>query len=511
MFKIFISQDDDPFIVKIMNHGLKTAESARMHKWMALRIALAISLRIPTEPDPGLDDLPKGTEYDLRQVSWFGQEKQGGLYPVSGIRTDYTNAYKALLSVYHDENLIQNNERFRLLLQRHIRRGLREIRTTWKEQHDFYEYLYQSLFSDVPDASDIDTANSDNLVPRLMDALMEIGVSAEMREVLTGPRITRVLVFLSDVHDLDRTRRGLEKISFSLGLKDKGVFLENTQTPKVAALDVPRPAESWEKIIGSDLWNWMEKPPSSMWLPVWPGVDVLGTPFVMDLSKAPHLLVAGTTGSGKSVCLHALIIALLKFGGKHLQLCLIDPKKVEFSSYSQLPILFGQQVYNSARDSLGVLKELVAEMEDRINRLSAAGWRDIEQAEEKGETHMPRIVVFVEELADFFSMTPDAEDLLIKLAQKARATGIHLVLATQRPDAQTFRGQLRSNIPARIALSVQKSTESKIILDETGAERLTGQGDMLIKETGGKCIRVHGVLVGPDDIARAVNFVRGQQ
>jgi S-DNA-T family DNA segregation ATPase FtsK/SpoIIIE len=502
MVKIYPSKEDESFILKIL--GKQGLGTYKLPKWAALRLALAISLRIPTEPGEELDMETRGKEIDLKQLTGLGQDKDN-TNTRRGQSRDFTDAYRVLLSVYHNQDLFGDDEQFRVLLQRHIRRGFREMRTSWRESHDFHEYLFQELFSDASRQSHY---NVDLLEDRLLDALMQIGVHAEIRDSLSGPRITRTLIYLKDVHDLDRLRKGLEKISFTLGLRNQGVFMRPTDTPKVVALDVPRPPETWQRILGADLRQWISEPPSGARLPVWPGVDVLGRPFVLDLSLAPHLLVAGTTGSGKSVCLHSFLTALLRQNRDLLQICLIDPKKVEFSYYDNVPHLWGQKVFNEPDEMAGVLLQLSQEMERRESLLSKAGLRDLSEAEAKGRLNLSRIVVFVEELADLLMQVEAAEKPLVRLAQKARATGIHLILATQRPDAVTFSGLLRSNIPSRIAFTVQKSSESRIILDEVGAEHLSGSGDMLVKLVGKESVRIHGVYVGSDDISKCVNDAR---
>jgi S-DNA-T family DNA segregation ATPase FtsK/SpoIIIE len=346
----------------------------------------------------------------------------------------------------------------------------------------------------------------------LEQALQEIGVSAEIREALDGPRITRFLIHLPDINDLDRLKNGLEKIAFSLGLHEQGIFPATTGESKVIGLDVPRQRDTWQIIRGRQLADWARNYQGDARLPVWPGVDVLGRPVQFDLMRAPHLLVGGTTGSGKSVCLHALLVSLLlKNNSKQLRFCLIDPKRVEFEPYKGLPGLIGGGIVHDQQGALEVLTELVDVMEQRTHQLVELGVRDIEEAHAKGAADMPYILVFVEELADLLMQSRSVEEPLIRLAQKARATGIHLVLATQRPDAATFSGLLRSNIPSRIALTVQKGAESKIIIDQTGAERLTGLGDMLVKTAQGEVQRVHGVRVTADDIAAVVRAFAGGQ
>ena len=231
-------------------------------------------------------------------------------------------------------------------------------------------------------------------------------------------------------------------------------------------------------------------------------MDVLGEAVRIDLAEAPHLLVGGTTGSGKSVCLHALLLSLLwRLQPHDLQLVLIDPKRVELAQYAAFPHLQGRQVLEEIGDILESLGGLVEEMERRTLLLRQHGVANLAEGRATNNIELPYIVVVVEELADLLFQSREAEAPLVRLAQKARAVGIHLVLATQRPDAETLTGLLRSNVPARIALSVRTGSESKIILDETGAEKLLGAGDMLLRSRAGAPVqRAHGVWVGSDDI-----------
>jgi S-DNA-T family DNA segregation ATPase FtsK/SpoIIIE len=191
---------------------------------------------------------------------------------------------------------------------------------------------------------------------------------------------------------------------------------------------------------------------------------------------------------------------MLRFSSSVLKLALIDPKQVEFSVYQHCDYLYGGEVSTDASSARERIFELVEEMDSRYQTFAAAGVSNIAEARRKG-INLPYIAVFIEELADLVLQDRDIENQIVRLAQKARAAGIHLVLATQRPDAKTFSGLIRSNIPARIALTVQKGTESTIILDETGAENLLGAGDMLVKaKPGGQPERVHGVRATRSDI-----------
>lgn len=504
MGEIYTGAQDETTIQLVLEKGLNVP---RQPKWIVLRLALSQSLRIATPPDDFLDrieDRKGGGEYHLEQVT--GQGKPQG---EDGVRIDYDDAIRALLSVYHEQDLFNDEIAYRRLLQRHIRRGLREFRNGWRESHDFHEYLYQELFADQV----VENQAQPDLDTDLERGLSEIGVEGELRDSLPGPRITRFLIFLPNVNDLDKLNRGVGKLNFFLGLQNQGVFISNTSESKLVAVDVPRSRETWKTIPGSQLAEWIDRHEGNERLPIWPGVDVLGNPLALDLAEAPHLLVGGTTGSGKSVCLHSILVSILRNPSKSpVRFCLIDPKQTEFEPYRRLPseALFSGKVVNDPADALEILSELLREMESRTRKLVELGVRDIREAHEKGATDLPFLLVFVDELADLLMQSRQAEEPLIRLAQKARTTGIHLVLATQRPDAATFSGQLRSNIPSRIALTVQKSSESKIILDETGAEKLTGGGDMLVKTAHVELTRVHGVRVMADDIAAAISrFGRG--
>ncbi|MBK9365190.1 MAG: DNA translocase FtsK [Deltaproteobacteria bacterium] len=265
-------------------------------------------------------------------------------------------------------------------------------------------------------------------------------------------------------------------------------------------------------------------------LPLCPGVDTMGRPFWFDLSGAAHVLVAGTTGSGKSTAVHSLLCSLL-LGPRaaDVELVLIDPKQVELAPYRLLPTLWAppdEVEAPSAADALMVqagvghgrllvepqaieraLQRLIEEMERRYGLLQIAGVQNIIDLRSTEHAPLKWIVIVVEELADLVLGNLQAQALLVRLAQKGRAAGIHLIVATQRPDAETFVGVLRSNLPTRLALAVQRASESRIILDEEGAERLLKPGDMLYKEAGKPPIRLHGPAVGQatvNEIVRAL-------
>lgn len=493
MADIFTSKADELIIDQVLQYGFS---SVKAPKYTVLRLALAKSIRISTEPDESFDRIDeKGSEYTFPVLT--GKDYDAD---IDGIR-NFDDAICALLSVYHNEDLFGNLKRYRTLLQRHIRRGLHELRASWNRSHDFLAYLQEELFSGLEYSSNQEIPDTVEAI--LIDALKEIGVFAEIKNKIQGPRIDRYFLHLPNIQHFDQLKRGLEKLAFRLGLQQEGVFIHSTSEPKVVGMDIPRPRQNWKTIDANYLPKWAEQEKNNSRLAVWLGEDVLGEQFTFDLVDTPHLLIAGTTGSGKSISLHAILLSLLwTQSPENLQLALCDPKQVELAHYEHIPHLYGKGVVHLVTDVMEMLEQLVNEMERRNQLLREAGVSNITEALQQRKLHLPRIVVVIEELADLMMQSRELEAPLVRLAQKARSTGIHLILATQRPDSMTFSGLLRTNIPSRIALRVQKNTESRIILDEMGAEQLLGSGDMLVKipQVSTSAIRVHGAYIAQDDI-----------
>lgn len=506
MADIYTSSQDEQTVSDVIRYGFEVeGSSAKWPKYLVLRMVLAHSLSIDLAPDEAFDrfDRSGGSEYDLDQVTGLGKadDHMGTL--------DFDDAVCGLLSVYHEVDLFSDPKLYRTLLQRHIRRGLHEVRTTWKRSHDFLTWMSESLMSGgLLVADESESAKKDEYDERtVLDALAEVGTRAVVKRVMKGSRIDRYDLLLPEIHSFEVLRRSQDKLGFLLGLDNEGVFINSTNEPKVIALDIPRPRQSWKTVPSSRLKEWSRTEPKEI-LPVWLGESVQGEDFSFDLVSAPHLLIAGTTGSGKSVTLHALILSLIATRSpSDVKFAFIDPKLVELGQYQGIPYQYNDDVAHLITDAMSLLNELVEEMEERNRTLSELGASNLEEAKAKYQVSLPRIVVVVEELADLMMQSKEIETPLVRLAQKARSTGIHLVLATQRPDASTFSGLLRSNIPGRIALRVQKSSESKIILDEVGAEKLLGAGDMLVKVGSSAATRVHGAYINADDIQQIAHKV----
>ena len=405
------------------------------------------------------------------------------------------------------------------LVRDHWHRGVYELEKDWldagENEASFIDHLArrgalpETTENKIETSSDAITtapaSASDEESNQLSKKLKGLDIAAEIRSSVVGPRLTRFKLYLSDTRDYSQLENRLEELGFSLGTGQGSIALTQADEPQTCFLDLPRKLHEWLS-VGAQQFEaaTQEFAELDMLLPVTAGVDVVGVPVIFDLADAPHLLVGGTTGSGKSVCINALLLSLLLSARKlPIQLALIDPKLVEFRLWQDCGILYAD-IATSVSAATHLLDELIEEMDRRYAQFADMRVKNLSEARERG-FEGGWIVLAVDEMADLVMQGKQgktAEAKLVQLAQKARAAGIHMILATQRPEAATFSGLLRSNCPSRIALHVQKSSESKIILDETGAESLLGKGDMLVKIAGTQTRRSHGYLLGPDDIKK---------
>ncbi len=345
---------------------------------------------------------------------------------------------------------------------------------------------------------------------RLENTLQSFRVPAKVRHITHGPAISRFELELaagikvSKVTDLNR--------NIAMNMEVKSVRIEAPIPGKpLVGVEVPnrqRATVTLREVLESDVMRKATKP-----LVVALGKDIAGTPIVCDLAKMPHLLIAGATGSGKSVCINTIINSLLyRCSPKDVRLILVDPKVVELQCYNGIPHLLIPVVSDPHKAS-GALAWAVGEMMDRYKRFQEAGVRAIDGYNEnipEGGEKMPRIVIVIEELADLMmTCKKDVEERICRLAQLARAAGIHLIVATQRPSVDVITGLIKANIPSRIAFKVSSNVDSRTILDRIGAEQLLGYGDMLYMPTGEfSPTRVQGCFLSDPEVNRITDFIR---
>lgn len=346
---------------------------------------------------------------------------------------------------------------------------------------------------------------------QLEETLANFGVTARVIEIHSGPAVTRYDVQPAPGVKVSRIA-GLAD-DLALALAARGLRIE-APIPGKAAVGIEVPNSEVNVVSMREVLESQEFQSVNSRLKVALGKDIAGETVVTDLPRLPHLLIAGATGSGKSVCINTLLASILFTSGPDdVKLILIDPKRVELASYSDIPHLLSP-VVTEPKKAAAVLKQVVYEMESRYKLFAAAGARDIERynASAEPQNRKPSIVVVIDELADLMMVAPaDVEESICRLAQMARATGIHLVVATQRPSVDVITGLIKANIPSRIAFAVSSQIDSRTILDSTGAEKLLGRGDMLFAPVGAlKPFRVQGAYVSDREIERIAAFWKKQ-
>ncbi len=297
----------------------------------------------------------------------------------------------------------------------------------------------------------------------------------------------------------------------ALSLKAQSMRVSPIPGKSTIGIEVPnktREVVSLREIVSSDNFR---KSHSLLTLAL--GKDIFGNPIVADLSKMPHLLVAGSTGAGKSVSINSMVMSILyKASPKEVKMLMIDPKLLELSIYEDIPHLISP-VITSPKQASEALRKMVFEMERRYKMLAEKGARNIDNFNSKAheEERLPYIVIFIDELADLmFASANEVEDSIARLAQMARAAGIHLIIATQRPSVDVITGVIKANFPARISFQVFSKIDSRTILDSQGAEQLLGKGDMLMMLPGSRIIRVHGALITEEEISAVTGFIKSQ-
>ncbi len=356
-----------------------------------------------------------------------------------------------------------------------------------------------------------DTAGQEQVARTLLETLGHFGIEAKVIGRVTGPHITRYELRLAPGIKVAKVAQLKDDLAYALAATDIRIL---APIPGKQAVGVEVPNARRKMVHLGDVY---QEPPED-WSPltVWLGKDIAGRAIGADLAKMPHLLVAGTTGAGKSACVNAMLSSILLRATPHeVRIVLVDPKQVELNHYESVPHLL-TPVITSPRMAANALQNLVKEMEQRYTIMSLARTRSLPELnrarDKRGEPRLPYVLCVIDELADLMMVAPaDVEDSIIRLAQKARAVGIHLVLATQSPRVDVITGMIKANVPSRIAFAVSSQTDSRVILDQNGAESLLGQGDMLFSPVGSsKLQRIQGAYIDEEQILELTEAWRRQ-
>jgi S-DNA-T family DNA segregation ATPase FtsK/SpoIIIE len=347
---------------------------------------------------------------------------------------------------------------------------------------------------------------------RLVETLGHFGIQAEVSDAVSGPRVTRYELQLAPGTKVSRVSALRDDLAYALAAREEIRII--APIPGKQAVGVEVANQNATLVTLGDIFR--DFPEGAGPLMSWLGIDIGGSAVYLDLARMPHILIAGSTGTGKSVCLNAILASiLLRATPDDLRMILIDPKKVELNHYEGIPHLLTPVVTNM-KNASAVLHNVVREMESRYELMGqdrARNLRDWNATRvSRGDNPIATILVVIDELADLMMVAPaEVEDSIIRLAQKSRAVGIHLVLATQRPSVDVITGMIKANVPSRIAFAVSSQIDSRVILDATGAESLLGQGDMLFRPIGtSRLQRLQGAFVTEQEILAVTDHWRRQ-
>lgn len=370
-------------------------------------------------------------------------------------------------------------------------------------------------FLEPPEEKTQDTEWMEQQGDTLVEALSYFQVSAQIESIMQGPAVTQFEITVSHGTKVSKIRNLSDDLKLALAAKDIRI---QAPIPGKSSIGIEIPNRVSRAVRLSEVTNSASFLESDSPLEAALGLDLTGKPVTIDLRKMPHGLIAGATGSGKSVCINSILVSLLYKAAPHeLKLMLIDPKMVELAPFNHIPHLVSP-VITDVKAATAALKWAVEEMERRYQLFAHAGARDITRYNaiaDKNNDHslkLPYILIVIDELADLMMMSPaDVEEAICRIAQKARACGIHLIVATQRPSVDVITGLIKSNIPTRIAFAVSSQIDSRTILDAQGAERLLGRGDMLYLGNGMSApVRLQGTFVTDDEIEAIIEHVREQ-
>lgn len=395
------------------------------------------------------------------------------------------------------------------------RKAMVEISATKEEKIVPYKYTRPSIDLIQTQSDDLSMFNAEIPMKRvaLENALENFGIPAKVQNVVIGPTVTRYEIEMPEGISVKRVLSLDADIAYALSAK--GQIRIEAPIPGRSVVGIEVPNSKVAKVSLKDVLQSKEFTLSPSPLTFALGKDITGNVKVCNLQKMPHLLVAGTTGSGKSVCLNSIITSILyKSSPDEVKFIMIDPKQVELSMYEGIPHMVVPRVITDPTKAVNALSWAVDEMERRFNLISEERVRNIDEYNklEKVVTNkvkkMPFIVIIFDEFADFMAVAKnEIEDKIRRIAGKARAAGIHLILATQRPSTDVVTGTLKSNLPARIAFKVASRVDSEVIMGATGAEKLLGYGDMLYKPEGASSVRIQGCFIDTPETKEIVNFI----
>jgi S-DNA-T family DNA segregation ATPase FtsK/SpoIIIE len=381
-----------------------------------------------------------------------------------------------------------------------------------RESHEEYRLPDREVLHRSPARTEVGGDVAERTAAALVQTLSHFGVDATIVGQISGPRVTRYELQLAPGTKVAKVAALKDDLSYALATTEIRIL---APIPGKQAVGVELPNLQPNLVTLGDIFD--DLPSTASPLAVWLGKDISGTAVWTDLARMPHLLIAGTTGSGKSGCINTMLTSiLLRSTPDDVRMILIDPKRIELGFYESIPHLL-TPVVSSPKQAAAALTNVVAEMERRYEKLSLLRARNLAEANralrQRGEQTLPYLLVVIDELADLMMISPQSvEDAVIRLAQKSRAVGVHLVLATQRPSVDVITGMIKANVPSRIAFAVSSQTDSRVILDAAGAESLLGQGDMLFKPLGtSRLQRVQGAYVSEEEIALIVEQCRTQR
>ncbi|MBS6184544.1 MAG: DNA translocase FtsK 4TM domain-containing protein [Clostridium celatum] len=474
-----------------------------------------IEVIVPDEKNEK-DEFIKGINNKIQILDFMRNSELQDVNPLQNFNLDDTEIYTKNSTVDSEINTSKKNGKKlsyedKDVVSKEIEHSINGVGETIKK-----DYLFPSMdLLNINSKLKLKNEDKKDLIEnanKLEETLSNFGVEAKVVQVTKGPSVTRFELQPSPGVKVSKIVNLQDDIA--LGLAANGVRME-APIPGKAAIGIEVPNKKQSPVFLREVLDSKEFTNTNKNLAFALGKDITGKCIVGDLSKMPHMLIAGATGSGKSVCINSLIISLLyKYSPEQVKLLMVDPKVVELSVYNGIPHLL-IPVVTDPKKAAGALNWAVNEMNKRYNLFSQMKVKNIESYNklfDKGEIQekLPYIVVIVDELADLMMACPnDVEDYICRLAQMARAAGMHLIIATQRPSVDVITGVIKANIPSRVSFAVSSGTDSRTILDQVGAEKLLGRGDMLYYPIGeNKPVRVQGAFISEEEVENVVEFIK---